>query len=131
MDGMSEEPLSQLVWRRIETAYGGNQSAFARKVGLGPSYVNQLLKGKVMLPRAEKRRDLARELGISHIALLVSAGELTEEEAGPQLPPYFDPSDERAQIVDKLRLLSDSNHIRYIDEGLDFLLRSQREVPMP
>lgn len=82
-----KDTFSQLVADRIENAYGGNQSAFARAAGFTPQTVNTWLKGKVTLPQIDARRRLAKELGISHLELLVIVGELDAsevQEAGAQ-----------------------------------------------
>jgi transcriptional regulator with XRE-family HTH domain len=76
-----ETELAALLRERINTAYGGNQSEFSRATGFSPQAVSAWLKGKVTLPQIDARRRLARELGISHVDLLIAAGELTRQEA--------------------------------------------------
>jgi len=76
-----EKTLAALVRDRINTAYGGNQAAFSRATGFSTQTISTWLSGKVSLPQLDARRRLARELGVSHIELLIAAGELTEEEA--------------------------------------------------
>ncbi len=80
LGGMSDQGLSGRVRDRVESAYGGNQAAFAKAVGMSPQSVSALLRGKVALPMTDTRRRLARELRISHIDLLVLAGELDKGE---------------------------------------------------
>jgi transcriptional regulator with XRE-family HTH domain len=59
--------------------------------GLSKSYVSALLKGKVALPGADKRRDLARVLGVRHVDLLIAAGELARDEVEASAgPPVVD-----------------------------------------
>src|SRR5690242_17449468 len=81
---------------RIEEAYGGNQRAFATALGLSPQHVSAMLSGKIVLPRPEVRRMLAREFGMTHAEFLVLAGELNSDEIIIQHRPL--PSDE-AEIV--------------------------------
>jgi len=97
--GMTTVPLGELVRRRVDASAAGNQAAYARRVGLSPSYLSALLKGKVSLPGADKRRALAADIGITHVDLLVAAGELTEQEAGPQSAPLYPPDDPRNDIL--------------------------------
>lgn len=82
MQAEEKQPtLGELVRRRIDAAYGGNQRAFARATGITPQSVYALVHDKVQLPQPHARRVLARELGLTHVRLLVLAGELTEDEA--------------------------------------------------
>ncbi len=124
--GMTTLPLPELVRRRVIESAAGNQAAYARRLGLSPSYVSALLKDKVSLPGADKRRALADDIGISHVALLVAAGELTEEEAGPQVAPPFDPDDPRSVIVADLRSLTDPDEIDHLAATLSYLLKAHR-----
>ena len=50
--------------------------------GLTKSYISELERGKIALPNADIRRRLARALGVSHLDLLVAAGEITSAELG-------------------------------------------------
>lgn len=72
--------LAALLRDRINTAYNGNQSDFARATGFTNQAVSAWLKGRVTLPQIDARRRLAKELGISHVELLVVVGELSEAE---------------------------------------------------
>jgi transcriptional regulator with XRE-family HTH domain len=76
---MEGETLAQALKRRIEET-GISQRRFAERVGLSSSHMNSLVSGKIGLPQPEVRRRLARELGISHVDLLVMAGELRPDE---------------------------------------------------
>lgn len=91
MDGVPEKTtLGELVRRRIDAEYAGNQRAFARATGLSPQAVYSLAHDKITLPQPERRRVLARELGIKHLDLLLMAGELRPDEvpaAGAPPPP--------------------------------------------
>jgi transcriptional regulator with XRE-family HTH domain len=48
--------------------------------GVSKSHLSQIEKGKIAFPNAEIRRRLAWALGVSHVDLLVAAGELNAEE---------------------------------------------------
>jgi transcriptional regulator with XRE-family HTH domain len=69
----------------------------AERADLSKSYVSALLKGKVALPGAGKRRDLAAVLGVRHVDLLVAAGELAPEEVDAAAPPVA--SDFRLRLM--------------------------------
>lgn len=102
--------LADLLRRRIASAYGGNQAAFARATQLTPQTVNAIVHGKVALPETiEYRRRLARELGVRHVDLFVLAGELGAEEIDPQPDGPFAPDDPRAVVVDLLRRVSNED----------------------
>lgn len=72
MDGTT---LSGLVRARIKKL-GISQRAYATKVGLSSSHLNSLIKGRITLPRPDVRRRLAEDLGLTHLDLLVMAGEI-------------------------------------------------------
>lgn len=81
--------LSEVLARRVEET-GGNQAAYARSIGVTPQTLNHMLQGNIKVPNPESRRRIARDLGMSHIDLLVKLGELTEDEVGgaaPEIPP--------------------------------------------
>lgn len=78
--GVMETTFANLIRDRIATAYGGKQVEFARATGFKPQTVNTWLQGRVTLPQIDARRRLAKELGISHIDLLVAMGELEPSE---------------------------------------------------
>lgn len=128
MDGVQTGTrLGDLVRRRIDAVYGGNQRAFARATGLSPQAVYSLVHDKITLPQAERRRVLARELGVDHLDLLVMAGELTADEIpGGKVPrAAFDPSDPRSEVVAMLRDVADDD-LPAIKTVVDLALRSRR-----
>ena len=65
--------------RRIDLGYP-TQTGFAEAAGIHSAHLNQIERGKIALPNADLRRRLAKGLGISHIELLVAAGELESKE---------------------------------------------------
>lgn len=93
-----EKTFADLVRDRIETAYGGRQVDFARATGFKPQTVNTWLKGRVTLPQIDARRRLAKELGMTHVELLVSMGELDASEVSI-------PTDPRSPAVRRLQPL--------------------------
>lgn len=76
-----------------------SQAELVRRSGLTPQTVNRFFGGGTKLPRADKRRELAKALGVSHLELLVAAGEITAAEAkelGGKIPERDqDPKKER------------------------------------
>jgi transcriptional regulator with XRE-family HTH domain len=57
-------------------------TALAEKAELSKSEISAIENGRITLPGADKRRRLARALGVSHLDLLVAAGEIAEDEIG-------------------------------------------------
>jgi transcriptional regulator with XRE-family HTH domain len=61
---------------------GWTLTALAAQAELSKSELSALEAGKINWPGADKRRRLALALGVSHLDLVVAAGELTRDEAG-------------------------------------------------
>lgn len=61
---------------------GLSQSELSRISGVSTSDLSGIMQGRIKLPGADKRRRLAKALGVSHLDLLVAAGEITQEELG-------------------------------------------------
>lgn len=61
-------------------ALGKTQTAIAVEVGIAPAYLSQIESGKITLPNPDLRRRLAKALGVSHLQLLIAAGEITDDE---------------------------------------------------
>src|SRR5690348_15797679 len=76
---MAQDVLADLILQRVKEL-GISQRAYADRMGLSPSHMNGLVHGKIQLPRPELRRRLARDLGLSHLDLLVMAGEINADE---------------------------------------------------
>jgi transcriptional regulator with XRE-family HTH domain len=78
MVGM-DRTLGQLIreWRERS---GMSLAQAAALVGIGRGHLSQFETGKIGLPQTDVRRRLAQVLGISHIELLIAAGELSEDE---------------------------------------------------
>jgi transcriptional regulator with XRE-family HTH domain len=71
--------LADYVRTRRE-ALGLNQTQLAERSGLPRTTINRIESGTTKLPTPEFRRKLAAGLGVSHIDLLIAAGELLPEE---------------------------------------------------
>lgn len=66
--------------RRIEL--GLTQERVAAAAGVGRAHLSQIESGKIELPNVDLRRRLAAALDVSHLDLLVVAGELDADEVG-------------------------------------------------
>lgn len=135
LDGMT---ISHLL-RDYFAQTGEEQATFARRVGLTPQTVSQLVRGDIKTPTAGVRRKLAGALGLRHVDILVAAGELTSEEAGPALKPTY-PSDEVRVLAEHWHQLTAEErqmivyvldvHLRLAGEsGVDNLVRSVDDPP--
>jgi transcriptional regulator with XRE-family HTH domain len=78
---------------------GEAQAAFARRIGVTPQTVSQLVRGDIKVPTADVRRRLAREFNLRHVDLLVMAGELAEDEVEPRTEAFSYDSDRAALIA--------------------------------
>src|SRR5690242_4562171 len=94
--------LAERLRARIDQAYGGNQRAFAAATNLTPQHVYAMLTGRILAPRPDVRRVLAREFGISHPALLVLTGELEPEELSVQETQLLPEQLEIVRVVTEL-----------------------------
>lgn len=108
--------------KKRRDALGLTQTELADRAGVERAHLSQVERGRITLPNADFRRRIAGALGMSHAALLVAAGELTEEEAGLGLAyqPPFDESDPRYQVIEMMRLASDA--------GIDLVLALLRGI---
>lgn len=77
------DTLRDLISARIDEL-GVPQAEYARRVGISAAHLNQILKGKIDLPRGDVRRRLADDLGITVLDMLVLAGELAPEDIPSQ-----------------------------------------------
>lgn len=74
-----EETLGAFI-RRKRIERGWNQTQFADASGIDRPYLSQIESGKVALPGAGVRRQLASALGLRHIDILIASGEITADE---------------------------------------------------
>ena len=79
------ETLADRVREHIRLHYGGNQSAFARKIGTDVPFVNRVVSGKTRLPEDRYIDVLVEELGITRMEFMYLAGYLREEDLQPGL----------------------------------------------
>lgn len=81
-----------------------SQAELARRSGVPVSTINRIETGVTKLPTPEYRRKLASALGVSHLELLVQAGEITQEELGSEAGAVErNPDDPREQLIDMMR----------------------------
>lgn len=72
--------FAELLTEHIDRRYGGNAAEFARTTGFKPQTVSAWKNGRVGEPQLATRRQLAKELGISPIELLISMGIIDRSE---------------------------------------------------
>jgi transcriptional regulator with XRE-family HTH domain len=56
------------------------QSELAERAGVTQTYISNLERGRTQLPKVQVRRQLAQALRMSHVDLLIAAGELEQHE---------------------------------------------------
>jgi transcriptional regulator with XRE-family HTH domain len=102
---------------------GWTLTALAADAGLSKSELSALESGKIKLPSADKRRRLAAALDVTHLDLLVAAGELTADEA--RIPaPAIDPA--RQRVLDALHGLElGEGELDHLTAVIGVLKRSQ------
>lgn len=74
--------LADLVRTRRQIA-GLTQVELAARAGVSQGTVSDIERGSRKLPNADVRRRIAAALNLTHLAMLIAAGELTWEEAYP------------------------------------------------
>jgi transcriptional regulator with XRE-family HTH domain len=95
---MGDTTLGTYV-RARRSALGLTQEALAESAGVSQAVVSDIERGRISLSSADIRRRLAAALGVTHLDLLVAAGELTADEA--RIPaPTIDPA--RQRVLDAL-----------------------------
>ena len=116
--------LGDFVRQRRE-ALGINQTELAERSDVPRETINRIEKNKTALPMADSRRKLAKALGVSHLQILIAAGEITQAElgtvAGIVEQDPTDPRLELVQLVKQIRLTEDRT------DGLRALLRGWLE----
>jgi transcriptional regulator with XRE-family HTH domain len=66
--------------RGLREARGLTQAEIEQSAGFPQAYLSNIERGRIVLPAADFRRRLARTLGVTHVDLLIAAGELTVDE---------------------------------------------------
>jgi transcriptional regulator with XRE-family HTH domain len=104
-----------------------SQTELARRAGVPRETVNRIERGLTQNPEADVRRRLAKALGVSHLDLLVAAGEITEDEiakAGASGVVERDPHDRREQLIERLRAVPDGYGVENsLENMLDIIAR--------
>ena len=103
-------------------ASGLNQTELSKRAGVPRETVNRIENDKTQLPFADTRRRLAKALGVSHLQLLIAAGEITEQEiaaTGAVGVIERDPNDRRERLIQRIREMPDGFGV---DEGLEVAL---------
>ena len=86
--------------RDRRTELGLTVTALAESAELSKSEISALERGRIGLPGADKRRRLAAALGVSHLDVLIAAGEITAAEIeGKQGVVRHDPTDPLQQLI--------------------------------
>lgn len=99
-------------------ALGINQTELSERAGVPRTTVNRLETGTTQLPSPDIRRRLAVALGVSHLDLLVAAGEITSAEIGDKAGVVDRPEDDPVeQLVERIRALPRSEAVL---QGLSF-----------
>jgi len=121
MDAM--DTFGQFV-KRHRLRRGLTLEALGELTGMDKSHLSQIER-KSTFPQAERRRQLARALGVTHLDLLIAAGELTEGEvvaAGMVGVVEEDPDGPLAQIAEAARQINWSRPGRVATIGTLFRL---------
>jgi transcriptional regulator with XRE-family HTH domain len=122
--GSMDKTLGQLIreWRERS---GLSLAQAAALVGIGRGHLSQFETGKIGLPQTDVRRRLAQVLGITHIDLLIAAGELSAgevQQAGVVGVPERSPDDPRTPIhalVDQVNWYRRPDRVEAITAMLD------------
>jgi len=75
----SGDRLAELVQAR-RRMLGLTQAELAQRAGVSQTYISNLERGRNQLPKVQIRRQIAQALRMSHIDLLIAAGELDRHE---------------------------------------------------
>lgn len=107
---------------------GWTQAVLADHAGVSRDLIAQIESGKSKFPQPENRRRLATALGVSHLDLLVAAGEITAAELGSVAGIVEqDPTDPRIELAGYLKRV---RLTRGREETLRILLRGMVEADM-
>jgi transcriptional regulator with XRE-family HTH domain len=94
--------------REKRSDLGWTQATLADHAGVERARIAQIESGRVTLPGADHRRRIAKALGVSHLDLLIAAGELAADElvrAGVEGPVEPRRDDWAAKLRDALNLV--------------------------
>ena len=88
--------------RARRESLGIQQQVLAEQVGITQGSLSSIERGINKFPNADTRRRIARALGVSHLNLLMAAGELADDEvqsANITGVVQMDPDDPRHQLT--------------------------------
>jgi transcriptional regulator with XRE-family HTH domain len=116
-----------LIKKMDET--GMSQTDIASASGLTISDINGIFKGRIQLPGAGKRRDLARALGVSHLDILIAADEIRADEIEPlRVQGVIADDPVRNELIDRLRRVRlTPRRVKTLDSILDLMLGTDAE----
>lgn len=121
--------LAEFVREKRIAAGFDTQAGLADASGVDREVVNRIERGKTLRPEAFVRRRLAKALGVSHLDLLVAAGEITSDELGTvEGKVERDPDDPRTelhQMLDDVRLSRE--RVMTLRRNLETMLEIDRE----
>ncbi len=131
LDQHTEPRLNDLAdyIRTIRKQRGYSLSELACRSGLSKSELSSIENRRIKVPGVEKRRSLARALGVSHMDILIAAGELDPAEIpieGRPVEPFV-PGDPRRALYNRMLDVhwTDTRLISIIDQ-LDRMLELDR-----
>lgn len=129
-DGMND--LAGYVQRR-RADLGLTQAELAARCGLERDYIAQVESRKSKLPEPENRRKLAKGLIVSHVDLLISAGQLSADEIESLgVRGVVAPDPVRAHLLDMLsRVRLINERPGYLESVLERMLRFDRDAAEP
>lgn len=102
--------------KRESPQVGMSQTELAARANMTKGHVSEIERGKIGLPGPEVRRQLAKALGVTHLDLLIAAGEIRPdeiEEANKQGVTTLDP--------ELQELFSEIAQTHWDDDGIDML----------
>lgn len=111
-------------------ALGLNQTELATRATVPRTTVNRIETGTTQLPSPDIRRKLAAVLGVSHLDLLIAAGEITEAEIAPLgVTGAVAPDPVRARLVDRLeRVRLTAERVGLLESVFERMLRFDRDA---
>jgi transcriptional regulator with XRE-family HTH domain len=132
MAGMITTLGSYIKARR--TARGLTQEELGDMAGMSKAYISQVENGRVTLPSADIRRRIAKALGVTHLEMLIAAGELFEDEiatAGVVGLVQADPNDPRQKfhrLIDEIAWTGET--VGLVEVILDRLANPPRQTTL-
>lgn len=99
------------------------QAELADAANVSKSHLSQIELGKIGLPGPQVRRELAKALGVTHLDILIAAGEIRPdeiEEADKQGVTTLDP--EVQEIISEIAAT------QWSDESIDFIKMVLKQI---